>query len=122
MIVAGERRTLLAGDYSQLELRILAHCSGDRKLRQLVSGDGREQTDPFTHIAATILRTEHVTPDTRELAKKVKPLEETIFQKVNAYQQYLDLQFTRFRRFLVIQFMYILFLEPSHCSFSYLKT
>ena len=70
MIVAGEGRLLLAGDYSQLELRILSHCSGDSQLRQLVSvaDDG---TDPFIHIAAKVLETDHVTPERREEAKQV---------------------------------------------------
>ena len=42
---------LVAADYCQLELRILAHFSGDEKLLQLIqSGD-----DPFLHIAANVL-------------------------------------------------------------------
>lgn len=39
---------ILAADYSQLELRILAHISGDFKLLEALNGD----TDVFTEIAA----------------------------------------------------------------------
>jgi DNA polymerase I-like protein with 3'-5' exonuclease and polymerase domains len=48
--VTRENYTLLVFDYSQLELRIMAHLSGDEKLiKQFV-----EDQDPFIQIASTV--------------------------------------------------------------------
>lgn len=61
---------LLAADYSQLELRLLAHLATDNKLLQLLnSGE-----DVFTMIAAQIhmLSAQDVSPDQRQQAKQVQ--------------------------------------------------
>jgi hypothetical protein len=45
--------SLLSADYRQMELRILAHLSGDEKLLHACSGEGASApTDPFTVLAA----------------------------------------------------------------------
>ena len=61
--------TLVAADYSQIELRILAHVSGDEHLRDAFArGD-----DIHRETAARVLRKapEDITPDERSMAKMV---------------------------------------------------
>ncbi|XP_038044107.1 DNA polymerase theta-like [Patiria miniata] len=60
---------LLAADYSQLELRILAHLSGDSKLAGILNGGG----DVFKCIAAQWKQTteSQVTPNLRQQAKQM---------------------------------------------------
>ncbi len=60
---------LLAADYSQLELRILAHLSGDTKLAGILNGGG----DVFKCIAAQWRQVTEgeVTPKQRQQAKQV---------------------------------------------------
>ncbi|XP_076065262.1 DNA polymerase theta [Oratosquilla oratoria] len=68
-MVACKDHVLLAVDYSQLELRILAHLSGDEKLcRQLNSGE-----DVFKMIAAQLHCTEveDVSEEHRQEAKQI---------------------------------------------------
>ena len=59
----------LAADYSQLELRILAHMSGDRKLQQFLNSDG----DAFKMIAGEWLGipASTVSSEERQNAKQV---------------------------------------------------
>lgn len=61
---------LLAADYSQLELRILAHLSQDVKLIRILNADG----DVFRQIAAQWKNVEErdVTDKQRQEAKQVK--------------------------------------------------
>ncbi|EFJ44683.1 hypothetical protein VOLCADRAFT_94989 [Volvox carteri f. nagariensis] len=63
--VAPPGRLLVAADYSQIELRLLAHMSGDLRLQELLKrgveqsegrGGGGGGTDAFRHIAASWLR------------------------------------------------------------------
>jgi DNA polymerase-1 len=68
--VAGEPGlTLLAADYSQIELRILAHVSGDEHLREAFA----RQADIHRETAARVLHkpAEEVTADERSMAKMV---------------------------------------------------
>ena len=48
-------RLLIAADYSQMELRILAHLSQDKRLIRLLNLAGK-QGDVFERIAVTLLR------------------------------------------------------------------
>jgi DNA polymerase I len=68
--VAGDpEHTLLAADYSQIELRILAHVSGDEHLREAFA----RQSDIHRETAARVLHKPpgDVTPDERSMAKMV---------------------------------------------------
>jgi DNA polymerase-1 len=67
--VAGEGNVLLAADYSQVELRIMAHISQDPALLEAF----RWGEDIHTSTAAAIMGvpTEAVTPEMRRLAKSV---------------------------------------------------
>lgn len=59
----------MAADYSQVELRILAHLSGDRRLIQALNSGA----DVFKSIAAEwkMIDPEAVRDDTRQQAKQV---------------------------------------------------
>ena len=61
---------ILAADYSQLELRIIAHLSKDKKLISILNGGG----DVFKTIASEMqgVTPEDVTSDQRAQAKQVK--------------------------------------------------
>ena len=52
VFVAGEGRLFLAADYSQIELRVLAHLSGDERLCQAF----REEEDIHRRTASEVLR------------------------------------------------------------------
>jgi DNA polymerase-1 len=62
-------RVLLAADYSQIELRILAHVSGDVHLREAFE----RRADIHRETAARVLRKDpaSITPDERSMAKMV---------------------------------------------------
>jgi len=68
-VPARREHLMLAADYSQIELRILAHFSGDRELRRAFER-GR---DIHASVAAQIagVRLAEVTPEQRRLAKAV---------------------------------------------------
>jgi DNA polymerase-1 len=61
--------TLLAADYSQIELRILAHVSGDEHLKEAFA----RKADIHRETAARVLKKDaaDVTPDERSMAKMV---------------------------------------------------
>ena len=61
--------SLLSADYSQVELRLLAHCSGDEILIEAFSND----EDVHTRTAAEVfhVNTESVTPELRRQAKAI---------------------------------------------------
>lgn len=65
----GEGRMFVAADYSQIELRILAHLSGDRRLLDAFAS-GR---DIHTETASWVFSTEPalVTPELRRVAKMI---------------------------------------------------
>jgi DNA polymerase I len=68
--VAGSPETvLLAADYSQIELRIIAHVSGDEHLKEAFA----RQEDIHRATAARVLHLppEEITPDQRSMAKMV---------------------------------------------------
>lgn len=50
VFVASENCTLISADYCQIELRILAHLSGDTKLIKSIC----ESDDIFVNVAATV--------------------------------------------------------------------
>lgn len=60
---------MLAADYSQLELRMIAHLSQDSKLIKILNRDG----DVFKLITAQwkSISVEEVTPEQRQQAKQV---------------------------------------------------
>ncbi|MFQ6093707.1 MAG: DNA polymerase, partial [bacterium] len=68
-VPADSDRVILSADYSQIELRIMAHLSGDETLRQSFLDD----EDVHTRTAALVfdLPPEEVTPDHRRQAKVV---------------------------------------------------
>lgn len=69
VFVASKGRVLLAADYSQLELRLLAHLSGDKRLREVLNSDG----DVFKLIACQWLskNVDQVTKFERQQAKSI---------------------------------------------------
>jgi DNA polymerase-1 len=104
--IAPKGRKLLAADYSQIELRMLAHLSGDENLIRAF----REEEDLHTRTAAELFEVpkEKVTKAQREIAKRVNYA--TIYG-VSAFrlskelgipqkeaQQYLDKYFARYPR------------------------
>jgi DNA polymerase-1 len=68
-VAGNSAKTLLAADYSQIELRILAHVSGDVHLREAFD----RRADIHRETAARVLRkdTADVTADERSMAKMV---------------------------------------------------
>ena len=66
---AGDSRTLVIADYSQIELRILAEFSGDEKFIEAF----RSGADFHTTTAAQVfnVKPENVTPDQRSFAKRL---------------------------------------------------
>jgi DNA polymerase I-like protein with 3'-5' exonuclease and polymerase domains len=61
---------LVSFDYSQLELRVLAHLSNDNKLKTCL----RNNSDFFITLAANLFKISEyeVTPEQRQNAKQVK--------------------------------------------------
>ena len=68
-VAGGEDLVLLAADYSQIELRVLAHVSGDAHLREAFE----QRTDIHRQTAARVLKKDpaDVTADERSMAKMV---------------------------------------------------
>jgi DNA polymerase-1 len=67
--IAAKGHVLIAADYSQIELRILAHLSGDPKLSEAF----RERIDVHTQTAAEVfdVALDQVTAEQRRIAKAV---------------------------------------------------
>ncbi|MBS1123286.1 MAG: polymerase [Deltaproteobacteria bacterium] len=67
--IAAPGHVLIAADYSQIELRILAHLSGDQKM----SAAFRDRIDIHTETAAEVFEVprDQVTPEQRRIAKAV---------------------------------------------------
>lgn len=67
--VAGEGKKLADADYSQIELRVLAHLSGDKAMIKTFCEGG----DIHTETAASVLNVppEYITPEQRRSAKAV---------------------------------------------------
>jgi DNA polymerase-1 len=68
-VAGSSETTLLAADYSQIELRVLAHVSGDAALRDAFA----RKADIHRETAALVLHKDpaDVTPDERSMAKMV---------------------------------------------------
>ncbi len=67
--VAPPGRVLIGADYSQIELRVLAHITGDRGLMEAFQRD----EDIHARTAAAIFKVplERVTPEQRDIAKRI---------------------------------------------------
>ena len=104
MFVAGEGNVLVDADYSQIELRLLAHISGDENMRAaFLSGQ-----DIHTATASQVFGVppEEVTPELRRRAKAVNfgivygisafSLSQDLGVYVNEAKDYMDAYFARF--------------------------
>lgn len=101
--IAEEGNALVSADYSQIELRILAHISGDRTLTEAFKGG----VDVHTMTAAEIfgVKPAKVTPEMRRVAKTVNfgvvygitafGLSQTLGVARYEAQEYIDLYFKR---------------------------
>ena len=71
--VARPRHTLVAIDYEQIELRVLAHLSQDPKLLRVLCSDDAAEKDIHKRIAAEVFGKPAalITPDERTQAKRV---------------------------------------------------
>lgn len=67
--VAAPGRLLVAADYSQVELRIMAHLSGEDRLKQALAAGGDVHRDTAAEVFGT--EPEEVTPRQRSRAKAV---------------------------------------------------
>ena len=104
--VAPEGHLLLGCDYSQVELRLLAHCSGDPEL----IGAFLRGEDVHASTAAAIhgIRLSQVTPEQRALAKQINfglmygmgdyGLSSRTDLSVAQAHQFIDAYFARFKR------------------------
>jgi DNA polymerase I len=102
--IAPEGEVLLAADYSQIELRIMAHLSGDASLRAAFAAD----QDVHQATAAEVFGIEpaKVTPDQRRTAKVINfgliygmspfGLARNLGIERGAAQQYVDRYFQRY--------------------------
>jgi len=102
--VAPAGHVLLAADYSQIELRIMAHLSGDEGLQQAFAAE----QDIHRATASEVFETEFadVTPDQRRSAKAVNfglmygmsafGLAKQLKVKRGEAQEYIDLYFDRY--------------------------
>ncbi|XP_075117227.1 DNA polymerase nu [Leptodactylus fuscus] len=72
MFVSTKGQSFLAADFSQIELRLLAHFSADPALLQLFH-ETEERSDVFTNLASQWKEKEYgnITPTDREQAKRV---------------------------------------------------
>src|SRR5690606_10021658 len=68
-VPGGPELVLVAADYSQIELRILAHLSDDAALKEAFAQDADIHTDTAARIFGVF--PEMVTPDMRRQAKAV---------------------------------------------------
>ncbi|HID55833.1 TPA: DNA polymerase I, partial [Candidatus Poribacteria bacterium] len=122
--IAPEGRKLLAADYSQIELRLLAHFSGDEGLIEAFERD----EDLHTRTAAEIFeipKTE-VTGEQREIAKRVNfatiygvsafRLSKELSIPQKEAQRYLDKYFERYPR--VKQFIEEKIREAEECGYA----
>ncbi|XP_018006443.1 DNA polymerase theta [Hyalella azteca] len=67
VIAASAGRVLLAADYCQLELRVLAHCADDARLKRLLAED--DERDVFLRIASDVFGAQQsVVAQQRDLA------------------------------------------------------
>ncbi|MCR4429158.1 MAG: DNA polymerase I [Caldiserica bacterium] len=68
-VASSPQHLLLSADYSQIELRILAHLSGDKKLQEVFLSDGDIHTNTACYIFK--VREDQVTSEMRRVAKTV---------------------------------------------------
>ncbi|GAC1557640.1 MAG: DNA polymerase I [Vulcanimicrobiaceae bacterium] len=69
-VAPGDERTLLAADYSQIELRIMAHLSGDEAMRAAFA-HGDDIHDVTARGIFAVGASDRVTPNQRRIAKSV---------------------------------------------------
>ena len=102
--VAPKGRLLLAADYSQIELRIMAHLSADQGLLQAFAAD--QDVHQATAAEVFELKLEDVTPDQRRSAKAINfglmygmsafGLAKQLGISRGQAQEYVDLYFERY--------------------------
>jgi DNA polymerase-1 len=102
--IAPPGHRILAADYSQIELRIMAHFSGDANLRAAFA----DHADVHRHTAAEVfgVRPDQVTPDQRRSAKAINfgliygmsafGLGKQLGIDRNLAQRYIDTYFNRY--------------------------
>ncbi|NQU74290.1 MAG: DNA polymerase I [Candidatus Omnitrophica bacterium] len=107
-----KKSVILSADYSQIELRILAHLSGDEVLREALQGD----LDVHSHTASLIFDVpqDHVTDQQRSQAKTVNfgivygmsayGLSKDLGIEVEKAQKFIDSYFERYPK--VREFIY----------------
>ncbi|MFQ6117445.1 MAG: DNA polymerase I, partial [Candidatus Bipolaricaulia bacterium] len=122
--IAPEGRKLLAADYSQIELRLLAHLSGDEGLIEAFKRD----EDLHTRTAAEIFEVpkDRVTREQREVAKRVNfatiygvsafRLSKELSIPQKEAQRYLDKYFERYPR--VKRFIEEKIREAEECGYA----
>jgi len=103
--IADDGHLLLSADYSQIELRILAHLSGDERLIKIFREDGDIHSMTASELFGVSL--EKVTPDMRRVAKTVNfgiiygispyGLSKELGINPDEAKQYIDTYFTRHR-------------------------
>jgi DNA polymerase-1 len=103
-IASGRERILLSADYSQIELRILAHLSGDRHLIKAF----KEGLDIHTFTAHLVfgVAEKDVTPEMRNMAKTVNfgiiygmspyGLSQSLGIEVDKAKEFIDSYFERY--------------------------
>ena len=86
IFVAKSGFTLVAADYSQLELRILAALANETALQEIFNTD----SDPFKLIAARIKRkpVEEVTQEERNWSKQVSAFGKMLFTFESAHRNH----------------------------------
>lgn len=102
--IAPEGYTVVAADYSQIELRIMAHLSGDQSLRDAFAEDRDIHQATASEVFGTPL--DQVTGEQRRSAKAINfgliygmsafGLARQLGIERNAAQQYIDLYFERY--------------------------
>lgn len=103
VFVAGPGRTLLSADYSQVELRLLAHMSRDEELMRAFSRD----EDVHERTARLIFGNQTVTPEQRRIAKTINfgvmygqtpfGLSQMLAISLSEARQFIERYFSRYR-------------------------
>ncbi len=102
--IAPQGYKLVSADYSQIEMRIMAHLSGDKNLRKAFLADHDVHRSTASEVFG--VKPEDVTPDQRRAAKAINygliygmssyGLAQQIGVKRNVAQEYMDLYFERY--------------------------
>lgn len=106
MFIAGEGKILISADYSQIELRLMAHFSGDPAMLDIYNGGGDIHTMTASRVFG--VAPEDVTPEMRRKAKAVNfgiiygisdyGLSESVHCSVKDAKRFIELYFQNFPR------------------------